>query len=160
MLKPLLDILPTTGEEMTRPTKLYRGTETGTAGLKRVSHGGEMGSGIFATPHRWLAASYGGGPKAREGKGRTVHEINIPRLPHHQYGYIHGGLKRDEKAKLHDHMGRVLHEYEPLKMGAEHEKERNQIAHIAKAHGIRVLIGKKDSIGENQVSILDPELIK
>lgn len=146
--------------KLPKPTKVYRGTETGDAGLTRVSRGGEMGDGIFVTESRRLAASYGGGPKAREGAGRTVHEIDLPELPPEQYGYIHGGANTGSRAQLKDYLGNVLHEYEPVKNTPEGAAERDNLAKVARANGMKVLVGLKDSIGENQISVLDKTLIK
>jgi hypothetical protein len=141
-----------------RPTQLYRGTETGVAGLRRVSNGGEIGSAIYATPHKWLADSYGGGPKARVGAGRQVHSINIPQMAPEHYGYVHGGADKGTRATLQDHLGRVLHDYDGASNVPGHG--RDKIREIAEAHGLKMIIGMPESIADNQVAILDPALIQ
>ena len=143
--------------ERDRPTTIFRGTETGEGGLSRESSDGEMGRGVYGTKERWLAATYGGGPKAKEGAGRQVHEISLPELPPEQYGYIHGGAKEGEMAQLQDHEGNVLHEFDATKkQGAASRAELRQKAEAA---GMKVLVGTKGSIGENQVSVLDKSII-
>ena len=146
-----------TAAERAQPTTLYRGTETGTAGVRRESLDGEMGRGIYATPSKRLAASYGGGPKARVGAGRDVHELSLPKLSPEQYGYVEGGSREGEKAKLVDHTGTVLHEFDGTKISGR--EERRQLRAIADKAGMKVLVGEKGSIGENQVAILDQNLI-
>ena len=140
-----------------RPTKLYRGTESGAAGVRRESLDGEIGRAIYATQSQALASSYGGGPKAKVGAGRDVHEITLPELEPQEYGYIEGGARQGEPARLTDHLGRVLHSYEPTKISTKGERE--ELRRVADAHGIKVIVGQPGSVAENQVAILDPDLI-
>ena len=88
---------------------LFRGTESGTAGRElRQSPVGELGRGSYATPHRWLAATYGGGPQANVKSGtREVHRISLKRpLEPEEVGYLDGGADGQSDAVLRNGAGK------------------------------------------------------
>ena len=139
---------------------LFRGTESGTAGRElRESPVGELGRGSYATPHRWLAATYGGGPQANVKAGtREVHQISLKRpLEPEEVGYLDGGADGQSDAVLRNGAGTELWRGRITGKKADRPLIEEMNAAARKA-GAKLIIGGKDSLALNQVAILDPSI--
>jgi hypothetical protein len=132
---------------------LYRGVEGQTDAVKALRYftGGDLGDGIYFTPDRRLAATYGGGPRASiRAETRVVHTY---RLAHALYPedvtFLFGGLRSGEGVSLFSGNGiRLWH-------GPWATPEMEQ----ALKRGGRLVIGTPDSIGVNQIAVRDPSLV-
>ncbi len=144
------------------PDKFYRGMESGNPkAALRESEFGELGRGIYVTPERWLAASYGGGPKASETAGtRSVHEFKFKRkLYPDEVGYLVGGRSGSEDAKLISGNGIELWAGKLTGALAERPTFR-EMNDAARGSGLRLLMGMPDSVAINQAVILDASIVK
>ena len=146
------------------PTRLYRGTETGSfeKTARSVEHG-ELGGGIYFTGDYELARTYGGGPTASfEGGTRAVHTVEFTRTPEpHEVAYMEGLGKDGETSRLIDGNGKELWRGEwPGKFDNEASKERDAMFKAAKDHNIKVMVGLQNSLAANQVSVLDRSILK
>ncbi len=130
---------------------VFRGTETGGNPLRSFREG-DLGTGIYYTPSERLAASYGGGPTASVSKGtRQVHERFLEDALPEETVYLHGGRKYGEPVQLIDGNGNKI--WEGDWKGAN-------IDAALKEMNPRVVIGAPGSIGEGQIAIRDPSLLR
>lgn len=141
---------------------LYRGTEAGTVGRElRESPLGELGRGAYVTPHRWLAATYGGGPTANVKAGtREVHQVDLVKnLDPKEVAYLDGGSDGQTDAVLTTGDGKEL--WRGRLSGKKDDRERsNQMNLAARKAGAKIIIGGKDSVALNQVVVLDKSAVK
>lgn len=166
VLSTLADIVAKYAPDM-KPVgnTLYRGTEAGTPGAAlRKSSDGEMGPGIYYTQHKWLASSYGGGPKASVKNGtREVHEAEVgPLAPEHvAYAWQPAADAGTGKTTyITSSTGDLLHTYDPLGNGPEAVQSRQAIPGVMQQNGVKVLVGHDSGIAGNQVSVIDPSILK
>lgn len=142
-------------------TVLYRGTEArNPSAILRVAPAGELGSALYATPHQWLAETYGGGPGASVKKGtRLVHEFGISDTSPGEVAYLRGGSRGDADAVLVKGDGTELWRgrWSAKKAELENMRAMNQAARDA---GVKIIHGDPDSIALNQTAILDPGVIQ
>jgi hypothetical protein len=150
------------GIDPARFPSLYRGTESGTTGahLRESAEGGELGVGTYVTPHKWLAATYGGGPKASVEAGtRAVHELKFAkRLYPEEVGHLRGGLEGTD-AVLETDAGVPLWQgkWEAMKSQRDNINEMNR---IARESGLKVIFGADDSVARNQAVLLDKDVVR
>lgn len=141
---------------------LFRGTETGTQGRElRESAVGELGRGAYATPHKWLAATYGGGPSANVRKGtREVHKIELKQaLEPKEVAYLDGGANGQADAVLRDGAGQEL--WRGRITGKKTDRPLiDAMNDAARKHGAKLIIGGPDSLALNQAVLLDPSVGK
>lgn len=133
---------------------LYRGVETGpdaTQALRQFS-GGDLGDGIYLTPVRSLAGSYGGGPKASVRAGtRTVHAYRVAPLFGEDVVYLFGGSRHNDPVRLISGNGIEL--WRGGWSGAAIEKALSQHG------GVKLVIGTANSVGVNQVAVRDRSIL-
>jgi hypothetical protein len=141
---------------------LFRGTEGKTRGGElRESPVGELGRGTYATPHRWLAATYGGGPTADVKHGtREVHHLELAKpLQPREVAYLDGGKSGDADAVLTNGKGEEL--WRGRITGKKSDRPlidaMNQAARNA---GAKAIIGGSDSLALNQTVVLDTSILK
>lgn len=131
---------------------LHRGVEgiADPKGSLRNFKGGDLGDGVYMTPSRNLAESYGGGPKAKMSDGsRKVFSYTANSLYPEDVAYLFGGKKIGSEVSLVSGNGIELYRgpWNP--------------AMVENALGsTKVVIGTPDSIGANQVSVRDASILK
>jgi hypothetical protein len=132
---------------------VFRGVEGGTDRRAAIRHfaGGDIGDGVYVTPSRELAGTYGGGPKASVQNGtRTVHEYGVhPQYPE-DVAYIFGGTKYGEDVSIYSGNG--------IELWRGPYSSKN-IEEQLKKHNFKAAVGADKSIGHNQVAIRDPSLL-
>jgi len=134
---------------------VFRGTEAG-VGVKnaaqRVSQG-DLGTGVYVTPQRWLAESYGGGPQAsmREGT-REVHQFNTASAYPEEIAYVFGGARFDEPISIYSGNGIKLWE------GPWSGKNIDRV--LADHPDIKAVVGTPNSIGLNQIAIRHRSMLR
>jgi len=137
---------------------LYRGTESGPNEMQAATRfmvGGDLGNGIYTTQDQKLAGSYGGGPSARVGRGRTVHTFDIPPQFPEDVGYVFGGMGQNDPVKIVSGNGIPLYEGPWTGGTGKHIGEMENAL-----NGIKVVIGTPNSVGVNQISIRDPSILR
>lgn len=144
---------------------IYRGTEAGTPGAAlRKSSDGEIGPGIYYTPHKWLASSYGGGPKASVKAGtRTVHEATVDQLAPEHVAYAwqpSADAGGGGPTYITSHTGDLLHTYDPLGSTPDAIQSRMTIPDVMRQHGVKMVVGHDTGIAGNQISVIDPSILK
>lgn len=166
VLSGLADLVAKYAPDMKPITNtLYRGTEGGTPGAAlRKSSDGEIGPGIYYTPHKWLASSYGGGPKASVKDGtRVVHEATVDQLAPEHVAYAwqpKADAGTGAPTYITSHTGDLLHTYDPLGNTPEAVQSRMAIPGVMQQNGVKMIVGHDDSIAGNQVSVIDPSVLK
>jgi hypothetical protein len=145
------DINP--NEKVRLPT-VYRGVEGGTdaAGALRVFSGGDLGDGIYLTPWRALAESYGGA----EGAG-AVHAYGLTRdLEPNEVAYLFGGLGKDGNWDVTLVRGDGVELYRGPWDGGSGKPGSKLDAALG---DVKAVVGTPDSVGVNQVAIRDGSLL-
>jgi hypothetical protein len=146
---------PRTANEINSNAKVelgtvHRGTEANPVEVLRNSSG-DLGKGVYVTPERRLAESYGGGPAASVGAGtRQVHSFAAKSLYPEDVAYVFGGSRYNEPVQLISGNGILL--WEGPYSGQNLE---TQLA----GTGIKVVIGTPDSVGVNQIAVRDPSIL-
>lgn len=127
---------------------VYRGVEAGTDARRavRTFRGGDLGDGVYVTPHEWLAKTYGGGPTG----ARIVHAYRIdPQFPE-TVAYLFGGRRTDDPVSLVTGNG--------IKIWQGDWSAAN-IEAALHGHDVVLVIGTPESVGLNQIAVRDPSLL-
>lgn len=148
--------LPKTPADITRSKvslgEVYRGTGSGQDPANLRSSLGDLGKGVYLTPSRPIAESYGGGPEASVNKGtRQVHAYTMPELFPEEVVFVFGGKKIGSQVTLVDGNG--------LKIWEGDWKGENIERALANESDIKAVVGTPDSIGLNQIAIRDPSIL-
>ena len=134
--------------KMVKLPTLYRGSGVGQAGNLNVADG-DIGRGVYLTPNRKIAESYGGGPTASVSDGtRVVTAYTVPHLYPGDVVYVFGAKRVDDDVSLVSGTGIELWKgtYSPANV------ERV----LAQQDDLKAVIGTPDSVGLNQIAIRDP----
>lgn len=132
--------------------EVYRGTGSGQDPANLRSSLGDLGKGVYLTPSRPIAESYGGGPEASISKGtRQVHAYTMPELFPEEVVFVFGGKKIGSPVTLVDGNG--------LKIWEGDWKGENIERALANEPDIKAVVGTPDSIGLNQIAIRDPSIL-
>lgn len=130
---------------------LHRGMEAGATQSMRSSLG-DLGHGVYATPQRWLAETYGGGPSANMASGsRQVKSYNTQTMYPEDVAYIFGGKNYGEPVHLFSGNG--------IPLWSGEWSGKNIEGALADHSGIKAVIGTPNSIGVNQISIRDHSIL-
>ena len=137
------------------PKAMYRGTASGidATGAIRPTAIGDLGSGVYLSPSKEIASSYGGGPEASVKNGtRVVHSFGFNReLKPDEVAHVFEGAKVNEDVRIVRGDGTQLYKGP---WGAK------QMEAALKQHpNIKAVIGDKKSIGVNQVAVRDPSIL-
>lgn len=141
------------------PDVLYRGTGPGSFDqTARDFEGGELGGGIYFTPHKEVAEGY------TEGPGHVTHEVEWVRKPlaketGYVYGYgqdLGGGVMSRER--LIDGTGKELGRFELG--GDDFGTERARLKQTALESGLKVLVGLSNVSGAGQIAVLDRSMVR
>jgi hypothetical protein len=140
--------------------KVYRGTEAGNQDARlRVTMNGDLGRGVYITQHEKLAASYGGGPKARVSDGtRVVHSFDITKpIAPKDYAYAFAS-STGGTVKIVRGNGETIFDG---KWTAGKVKDDDSPMGVAiRESGVKVVVGATGGFLHNQTVVLDKSILE
>jgi hypothetical protein len=140
--------------EASAEARMHRGVARGVSAKDalRPTAVGDLGAGVYLSPSKEIASSYGGGPTASVRAGtRVVHSYRLSRqLQPDEVARVYGGAKYGEDVVL-------------VSNGSEIYKgpwgAKQMEAALSKHPKIKMVIGTEKSIGINQIAVRDPSVL-
>jgi hypothetical protein len=138
---------------------VYRGTESGNRDARlRTTDNGDLGRGVYVTHLEKLAASYGGGPKARVSDGtRVVHTFNPSPVAPKDAAFAFGN-SQNSTVKVVRATGETIWEGK-WASGRVNESDSPMGAAIRES-GVKVVIGATGGFLHNQTAVLDKSILE